>query len=172
MKNRWLAITAASLVLICTVAVKPAIAYFTDTISAEIKRPVILGDSKLPEIDEDVENMIKKITIQNTGEYDILVRAKAIFPSTVTISMEESTGWSAAEDGYYYYDEILIPGQASEKLNLKIEHTGDDDFNVIIVQEATKVLYTEEGTPYGDWNSAISVQLTNEPVSLPAEQMR
>ena len=32
----------------------------------------------------------------------------------------------------------------------------DDDFNVIIVHEATKVLYDEDGNPYADWSTIIN----------------
>ena len=28
----------------------------------------------------------------------------------------------------------------------------EDDFNVIVVQECTAVLYDENGNPYADWN--------------------
>ena len=39
-------------------------------------------------------------------------------------------------------------------MQIKIDSTGlDQDFNVIVVQECTPVLYDENGNPYADWNA-------------------
>lgn len=159
MKTRWLYTIAAALIIISCSAVKPAIAYFTDTISKDGKILVTLGDGELDEIDENVTAMVKRISIKNTGAYDVFVRAKAIFPAGIEVEKEESTGWGDLTDGYYYYDEIVSPGESTERLNLKITSSIDDDFNVIIIQEATKVLYDADGNPYADWNNAITAQL-------------
>ena len=159
MKTRWLCTIAAALIIISCCAVKPAMAFFTDTISKDGKFLVTLGDGHLDEIDEDVTAMVKRIAIKNTGDYDVFVRAKAIFPAGIGVEKEESTGWGDLTDGYYYYDEIISPGESTERLNLKITTSVDDDFNVIIIQEATKVLYDEDGNPYADWNSAVATQL-------------
>ena len=159
MKTRWLCTIAAALIIISCCAVKPAIAFFTDTISKDGKFLVTLGDGQLDEIDEDVTAMVKRISIKNTGDYDVFVRAKAIFPAGIEVEKEESTGWGDLTDGYYYYDEIISPGESTERLNLKITTSVDDDFNVIIIQEATKVLYDVDGNPYADWNSAVATQL-------------
>lgn len=160
MKARLL-IAAAAVLIIGSISVKPAIAFFTGTCLAEGKIELTLGDGRLDPMDDTVENMVKKISIKNTGEYDILVRAKAFAPDNVTVTMEDSTGWSES-DGYYYYSEIVGPNESSDKLNLKIKASGEENFNVIIIQEATKVLYDEAGKPYGDWNAAISTQLSTD----------
>ena len=30
-----------------------------------------------------------------------------------------------------------------------------EDFNVVVIQECTAVLYTEDGTPYADWDAVL-----------------
>ena len=161
MKQKMLMIIAAAAITISCFAVQPTMAYFTASSSAEGMIELKLGDGKLDNIDEDVEAMVKKISISNTGDYDIFVRAKAIFPDSCTVTMETSEGWTAGQDGYYYYSDVVAPGDSTEKLNLKIENEGAGDFNVVIVQEACKVIYEEDGTAKADWTSAIKNTINN-----------
>ena len=161
MKTKGLILVAAAVILLSGVAVKPAIAYFTDTFWTEGKIELNLGDGHLPEMDDTVENMIKKVSIKNTGDYEVLVRAKAIYPDTCTVELVDSTGWTEGDDGYYYYSEIVNPGETTEQLKLQITTEATGSFNVIIIQEATKVIYTEDGEATGDWNSAIATQTSD-----------
>lgn len=171
MKVNRLILVAAAIALIGGLAVKPAIAYFTDTATVSKTIPISLGDVELPEMDDDVNHMIKTIAISNTGDYDIFVRAKALYPDTCTITKQTSTNWSDLDGGYYYYSEILKPGEKTEDLNLKIDFDGTGDFNVIIVQEATKVIYDDDGNVTADWANAISNEDQVQPVEV-IEQMR
>lgn len=172
MKVNRLILVAAAIALIGGLAVKPAIAYFTDTATVSKTIPISIGDVELPEMDDDVNHMIKTIAISNTGDYDIFVRAKALYPDTCIIEKQTSTNWSDLDGGYYYYSEILKPGEKTEDLNLKIDFDGStSDFNVIIIQEATKVLYDEDGNAYADWDAAISNEDEVQPVEV-IEQMR
>ena len=160
MRRKWLILAAFAAVTLSIVAVTPSIAYFTDTVQTEGKIEVKLGDGK-PEIDENVKNMTKYVTIKNTGDYDIFVRAKAIYPDTCTVTLENKAGWkSGNNDGYYYYDEPVAPGASTEsELTLKIENSSELDFNVVIVQEATKVVYDEDGNPKpADWTNPLTTQ--------------
>ena len=46
----------------------------------------------------------------------------------------------------------IPPGGVSETFRVKIDTMdSEDDFNVIVVQECTAVLYDEKGNPYADW---------------------
>ena len=157
MKKR-LVLIAMALILISGIAIKPAVAYFTDTVSAEGMLELKVGDGELDKMDDSVENMVKKIAITNTGEFDVFVRAGVIAPDGVTVTMEASDGWTKGEDGYYYYSPVVAIGETSGKLNLKVDGGELTDFNVIIVQEATKVIYDEAGNATFDWNSAIQSQ--------------
>ncbi|MBE5911510.1 hypothetical protein [Pseudobutyrivibrio sp.] len=159
MKTKWLILVAAALVLVSGTAVKPAIAYFTDTISTEGKIELKLGDSEIPPMEDKVENMIKKISISNTGDYELLVRAKALYPDNCTVTLVDSEGWSDGGDGYYYYSDIVSPGEKTNQLLLQINSEAEESFNVIIVQEGAKVIYDEDGSYTGDWDAKISSQI-------------
>ena len=168
MVNKKYLLVAAALVMIAASAVKPAMAYFTDYVMASGYRTIRVHDSELtpPEDTVDVEQMIKTVAITNTGDFDVYVRVKAICPDGFSTTLVDSEGWTYNdEDGYYYYDSIVKNKDASEgkttnNLNLKINtpEGNTDDFNVIIVQEATKVHFNEDGTTYADWDEAIVSQ--------------
>ncbi|MBO6128734.1 MAG: hypothetical protein J6P79_07530 [Pseudobutyrivibrio sp.] len=162
MKHRRLVIIAAALAMIGAASVGPAMAYFTDTHIATGMVSVNLADSKLTP-HESVEDMIKTIEIENTGNYDVYVRAKAIFGSTVSAEIADGSSekWSKAEgDDYYVYSDVLKPNEKTEALKLRIippDDTTQDSFNVVIVEEATKALYKTDGTYEApDWSLAIN----------------
>ena len=61
--------------------------------------------------------------------------------------------WSQAADGYYYYSQILSPGETSGELLIAIDNMDrEQSFNVIVVQESAPVIYDENGNPTGDWD--------------------
>ena len=165
MKTKGIYLVAAAALIISISAVNPTIAYFTDTTTAEARIPISIGDGKT-EISEKVENMVKKITIKNTGDYDVFVRAKAIYPDSCTIELNATDGWSAGDDGYYYYSNPVTPDDSTATaLNLHISRQISDDadipndFTVVIIQEATKALYDADGNPAPDWKAAVSNQI-------------
>ncbi len=161
MKKKWLILAALAAVTLSTIAVTPSIAYFTDTVQTKGTIEVKLGDGK-PKIDEEVKNMTKYVTIKNTGDYDIYVRVKAIYPDSCTLTLQKESGWEQGQGGYYYYESPVAPGKSTaSQLKLKITKNTDLDldFNVVIVQEATKVVYDEDGNPTpADWNNPISTE--------------
>ena len=177
MKTKWLYIVAAVALVVSISAVKPALAYFTATKTVEgTTKELKIGDTP-PELDETVEGMTKKITISNTGDYDIFVRVKAITPDNWKIQFHEADGWEEQADGYYYYTKPLAPTEATaEQLILEIlpkevsEEYGvlkdiysQDSFNVVIIQEATKVYYNRAGEPVpDDWSDAVKNRIDVE----------
>ena len=164
MKTKWLYLVAAVALIISISAVKPALAYFTATTSANgYTKELHIGDAP-PDLDEEISGMTKKITIKNDGEYDIFVRATAVTPDNWKVEFQPTDGW-VQEGDYYYYTRPLIPEEAtSTQLILDIvpkevseTYEVPDSFNVVIVQEATKVVYDEEGKPIpDDWSNAIT----------------
>ena len=159
-KSKYLLILAAFAV-IGLASVKPAMAYFTDYALATGYHVVKVHDPVVGPPTENVTGMVKTISLTNTGDFDMYVRVRAICPDTVTATMDKTTtGWTEDEDGVFYtYDAILPVGQSTSDINLKIsEPTGElagSDFNVVIIQEGTKVHYKEDGTPYADWQDEI-----------------
>ncbi len=167
--KKYLLIAAAALLMIGAAAVSPAMAYFTDTHTASGLVTLSLGDSNVKP-DESFDGMNKLITVTNTGDYAVFVRVKAIYGSncTVTLDAASSSGWSDGGDGYYYYASPLAGktkdasvGESSSQLKLIVaakEDTTADSFNVIILEEATRVRYDSNGNAIADWNDVIKVE--------------
>ncbi len=167
--KKYLLIAAAALLMIGAAAVSPAMAYFTDTHTASGMVTLSLGDSNVKP-DESFDGMNKLITVTNTGDYAVFVRVKAIYGSncTVTLDAASSSGWSEGGDGYYYYALPLAGktgdasvGESSSQLKLIVaakEDTTADSFNVIILEEATRVRYDSNGNAIADWNDVIKVE--------------
>ena len=160
MKVKKYALIATALMIIGATSVKPAMAYFTDTQRAT--GMVTIKEEPSFEPHEKVEDMVKEVSIKNTGDYDVFVRVKAIYGKNFEVVMDTSknnAGWSLKEDGFYYYDKVVAVGKESPKLFLKVNILDDakvsKDFNIIIVQEATRALYDDNGVTC-DWNKVIT----------------
>ena len=70
------------------------------------------------------------------------------------LQYQGSQKWSPGENGYYYYSDIVPVGGETEELQVKIDSKdSEEEFNVIVAQECTPVLYDNEGKPYADWNA-------------------
>ena len=171
MKSRKYLLVAAAAVLVVTASIKPAMAYFTDSHIAVGERTIKLGDSKLNPPEDSVSNMIKTVAITNTGDYEVFVRVKAIAPEgvKVTINKESKADWVLVGDYYYYAASedvenngtVLPVKETTKPLKLDIVEPTDENlkgqqFNVVIVQEATKVLYHENGKAFADWKLKIN----------------
>lgn len=163
MKKNWnkksLYLAGAALLLTAGVSVGNAMAYFTTYTMASGGGELRFGSTTI-EPDEEVVNMEKRIAVKNTGDFECFVRVKVFAgekyqDGLVFIPDEEGT-WSQGDDGYYYCSRILQPGETSPTFTIRIDDMDSkDDFNVIVVQECTPVLYDENGNPYADWNRII-----------------
>ncbi len=142
-KKKYLVIVAAALLMISAVAVKPAMAFLTDTHNTAGTSIVHLSDKKIEIIPKErIEKDIKVISVENTGDLPVYARVKVIVGRTqgLIFDKDSSKGWSE-KDGYYYYDSIIEPGKTSNELYVKIDpkNTADEEFNVIVVAEAARV---------------------------------
>ena len=161
---KTICLTAAALILTGGIAVGGAMAYFAAYVPAEGGYTVELGFTRT-EIEEKVEYGKKEITLTNTGEYDCYVRLKALtgdaYKESLVYSEPEDAGkWTPGADGYYYYEEILEPREDTTQLIVRFafpEGEEPTDFNVIIIQECTPVLYDDYGNPYADWTVTADV---------------
>lgn len=157
-----LIMAAATLALTGTLAVGSAMAYFTTYSTAGGGVKMNMGFTEtIP--NEDVKSDGKHVTISNTGDYDCFVRVKAFAPVKLTYQAKEK--WSEGADGYWYYSDVLPAGQTTDpELLISYEFpTGDsegknkpEEFNVVVIQECTPVLYDDDGKAYADWNHVIS----------------
>ena len=181
-------LAGAALVLAGTIFVESAMAYFTTYVTAKGQVQMNLDFSKtVPEEDVSVgESYAKKaIQIENTGNEDCYVRVKALAGNEYKLIYSEENNhimtvdkakWKSGADGFYYYSDILKttePGNRTTTLYVKIPLknpvAGSDelpkDFNVIIIQESTPVLYDDNGNPKpADWSvkpDIVQIPVTN-----------
>lgn len=150
MNKKKIMIISASLLMLAAVSVKPAMAYFTDTHKS-------VGTVMFGNIDitphEKVDGLTKTITVENTGDYPVFARVKVMAGEThiIKLDKEKSTGWELKEDGFYYYRNPIDVKKLSYELVVTINPGDDnsDDFNVIVVEEATRVNDNGEA----DWDA-------------------
>ena len=162
MRRKWnkkpVVLAAAALVLTASAFADDAMAYFTTYSSATGSVTMDLGFTEtVPEEEVDAEG--KHVRIANVGDYDCFVRVK-IF-SVIEVGYEPSEGWTQGSDGYWYYEPVLAAGETTPELLITYElpdaseEGGTDEFDIIVVQECTPVVYDEAGNPIPDWDNVI-----------------
>lgn len=110
--------------------------------------------------DEEIDEKGKHVSIKNEGDYDCFVRVKAFAPVALTYLAPDG-GWQAGDDGYWYYESVLPAGETTkQKLNISYQFPSGDgkasEFNVVVIQECTPVLFDANGNAYADWNHAVT----------------
>ena len=152
--KKSLCLAAAALTLTAGISAGTAMAYFTTYTDASGGVTLNMGFSEtIPK--EDFSNWTKHVSVENTGDYDCYVRVKALAGSKYQDGLQYSDSdgkWTPGEDGYYYYSDLIAPGESTSVLDIRIDSKESDaSFNVVVVQESTKVLYNENNEPYADW---------------------
>mgnify|MGYP000165704535 FL=1 len=154
--KKSLCLAAAALALTAGLSVDSAMAYFTTYTTAAGDVTISLGSTvTIPE--EKVSDWTKHIVIKNTGDYECYVRVKVFAGEKYQDGLHYQKGdkWTGGENrDYCYYSDIVPAGGETEELQVKIDSKdSEEEFNVIVVQECTPVLYDNEGKPYADWNA-------------------
>ena len=152
-----------ALVLVLSLTVPSALAYFTDT--TRVKGGYTIRQSTITSIDENFKNWTKTLTITNNEGAPVFVRARAFAGQTYSLTYSGS-GWSKGEGDWWYYSSPLPEGTEASTLNVKIGGIPADDdltehtnFNVAVVYESTRVQYKEDGTPFADWSMILDSNL-------------
>ena len=159
MKFKKYLMIAAALALVSLASVKTTMAYFTDTKEATGGVTLSLGDSRLTP-HETVDGLVKHITVENTGNYDVFIRVKAVYGSNYDASVVDNTsaGWQLKDDGYYYYKDVVKAHETAPELQLQIkvkDNTAvENSFNVVIIQEATLAIYDGDNVS-ADWTKTV-----------------
>ncbi len=162
MKKRPLVFAAIAIILILAANLPLAWGYFSTY--TEAKGGVRLQPRETDtEIKEDVSDWTKRVVISNTGEEALYIRARAFAGSEYKLTYTTGGNWTAGNDGFYYYNDILKPGQETPELLVKIENPPENpvegqEFNVVVVYESTPVRYDEAGNPYADWDRKLKAR--------------
>lgn len=164
--RKTIAAAAMAAAMIAGITVGEARAYFTTYATAMGSHQITVGPES--QIKEKFSEWTKHIVLANTGDAPCYVRAKAFAGSIYRLEYTGDGKWSEGEDGYWYYEEILPVGGETEPLDIRIvlptvtetDMEGNplpytEDFNVVVIQECTAVLYTENGEPYADWDAVM-----------------
>ena len=163
MKRMNKVLLVLAMVMLVAAMMIPAWSYFTTYATARGAETIHLGEKTV--ISEgDVLNWTKPITITNTHDkIAVYVRAKAFCGDNQKLTYSGS-GWTEnKEDGFWYYSELLEPGDKTENvLNVKIEGVpandkseAGDTFNVIVLYESIPARYDADGKPYADWTQEL-----------------
>lgn len=160
LNKKNLCLAAAALTLTAGVSVGSAMAYFTTYATASGGAQISLGSTTIVPQDE-VIGMAKHIAVENTGSSDCYVRVKVLAGDKYKDGLEfvpDAEGHWSVEGDYYVCDQIISPGKVSATFQVKInDMESEDDFNVIVVQECTPVIYGKDGEAQGpDWDRVIS----------------
>lgn len=154
--GKVIAMSAAALGMTAALTIESSMAYFTTYVSAGGGQIVSLGAQTT--IHEELDDMTKHIVIRNTSETnDCFVRVRVFSGSDLAIDYtDEEDNWRQGADDYWYYTPVLPANGITSALNAKIEVPTEydrDNFNVVVIQECTPVIYDEEGNPSADWTT-------------------
>lgn len=143
------------LALIGLVSVPSAYAYFTTYADAEGEREIMLGNDT--DIEEEVNDLTKHIEIANNEDSQpVYIRVRVFWAEGTNVDNVYINGenWSEGSDGFWYYSEIVDPGQKTTELTASIQTKGDKkpDFNVVVVSESTPVIYENNNPRPMDWD--------------------
>ena len=159
-KRTILLVIAMMLVLSMTLGL--TLAYFSD--HTEAKGGAMLALGAKDEIHERVDENSKSVWIENTGETNIVVRAAIYGPTQMKVKADTSL-WEE-NGGYYYYKQILKPGELTKEGSLVADTEfpeGTDlgpEFEIVVVQECAQAIYGDGNIvskPAG-WNHIPTIQ--------------
>lgn len=160
-KNRLLCSICAGALAVCLIAgarADTSTAYFTAYDSVNGGKTVAQVSTTTVTEKWERGNFTKTVSVTNTGNIPCYVRVK-FFKGSEKISLEYSgDGWTLHDDGYVYYNPEVAAGTTTGELVAKVvvPEGYEEDFNVIVVEESTPVLYNEAGEPYANWELKVS----------------
>ena len=189
-EKRWNALrtallTAAAVMLVLSAVMGSAWAYFTTYCRAKGGYPIVLGHEEHEE--EAFKQWNKELSIKISDDSNpVYLRARAFCADYELSYSDDIVGedgkttnknWvGPSNDGWVYYTEILGKNdkRRAESLFVKINNVPEnkdevafkgDEFNVIIVYEATRVQYDDNGNelPWDrvDWTQKVDTHRTS-----------
>lgn len=108
---------------------------------------------EFPDPEPEDQEITKKVTFVNTGPVNCFARARLVFGSqeaedAVRMSLNE-TQWKREADGYYYYQNVLLPGEETEELLTSMTVEGkispeEREFDLTVYVETVQALADED----------------------------
>lgn len=152
LSKKSLCLAAAALTLTASISAGTAMAYFTTYAEASGNVTLNMGFTETTPT-EEFSNWTKHVTVKNTGDFDCFVRVRALAGKKYDLQYSDSDKKWVPDGEYYVYRDPVAPGESTSVLDIKIDSKDTDtSFNVIVIQESTRVLYDENGNPYADWS--------------------
>ncbi len=160
MKKTSLLTALLAVCLVLTASIGTTWAYFTSYVEAKGGYPIELNEKHTPppEIEERFAAWVKTVRIKNAEDGEpVFVRVRAYGPEKYPLTYtDELHNWTLASDGWYYCNDVLMPGARTAELKVKINDVPEKavigtDFNVIVVFESVKAQFNADGTAYADW---------------------
>lgn len=159
MNKRRLLLALLAVIMVLSVSIGPALAYFSTYTVAEGKKPIkVVPDTT---IDEDVANETQKVvTVTNAGNAPCFVRATAFAPTGVTLGTAGGNGWEAQNsEGFWVYTAVLMPGESTGMLEIPISGipataNEGDSLNIAVVYESTTAIW-RNGAYVADWTQDV-----------------
>ena len=157
-KNRLLCSICAGALAVCLIAgarADTSTAYFTAYDSVNGGKTV--AQVSTTTVTEKWENFTKTVSVENTGDVPCYARVKFFAGSEISFAYS-GDGWTLHDDGYVYYTPEVAAGASTGELvaTVVVPEGYEEDFNVIVVEESTPVLYNEAGEPYANWELKVS----------------
>lgn len=161
MNKRRLLLALLAVIMVLSVSIGSALAYFSTYTVAEGKKPIkVVPDTT---ITEDVANETQKVvTVTNAGNAPCFVRATAFAPTGVTLGTTGGNGWSAQNsEGFWVYGEVLMPGETTAELVIPISGipaaaNEGDALNIAVVYESTTAIW-RNGQYVADWTQDVEI---------------
>ena len=143
-KSRIILLIVA-MTLVLSLPIGLTLAYFSDHTGAVGGASIELGAQTV--IHESTGENSKSVWIENTGDTKAVVRVAIYGPSGMTITPEEENADWVKNGDFYYYKNVLAPGETTKEGTLKAEVTlpgdGDlgDEYQIVVVQECAQAIY-------------------------------
>lgn len=150
-------IALAAILAVSVISIPGTLAYFSDYDKAAGAAPLKLAWQT--ELQEQVKDNNKHITIKNVGDVDVIVRVQVFGGDFVTVT--DTAGCWTKSGEWWYYNYILKPGEETTELFVKVNaanaNTPEPDFNVIVVHESQRTVYEDNTTllPPDGWDAAV-----------------
>ena len=162
MKKRSIVLSVLAAVLILSLSVGSALAYFTTFTTVDGNAPFKAGN--ITRIDESYEGNVKSVWITNlsSSKESVFIRARVF--SAVPVSVSGTEKWSQHGE-YWYFSDAVPPGGVTDVLNVTINFKSGFDpedyvgekISVIVVYEAIFApQFDEDGNELAPWDGSFN----------------